>query len=142
LSDVAGARLLADGTVDALAEGALTIDAEYASHRAQAHVRLARDRPGQVLAVVRGQVYAESEGTLHPIADAHVEVVAGPSAGLSTTTLDDGSYEFVGVTPGDLTIRASKAGYTAAEGSIQLRAGDNRLSLPIEMLPPTMASSL
>jgi hypothetical protein len=56
-------------------------------------------------------------------------------AGLSTRTTDNGSYEFAGVAPGAIAIRASKAGYTSADTSAQLHAGDNRLSVLIEELP-------
>jgi hypothetical protein len=139
---IAGAQMSADGTIEAPANGDPRINAQYASHRAQAEVRLARDRPGEMLAAVRGQVYAERDGTLRPVDHAHVEVVAGPSAGLSTTTLEDGSYEFVGVVPVDIVVRATKIGYSAAEGSTPLHPGDNRLSLLIEIVSQTAVSSL
>ena len=109
LSGTAGAQISADGVIDAPADGDVEIDAQYASRRAQVHVRLARDRPGQVLATVRGQVYTETGGTLRPVAHVRVEVVGGPSAGLSTMTSEDGGYEFVGVVPGDVVVRAARS---------------------------------
>jgi hypothetical protein len=137
VSGIAGTQVSADGTIDAPADGDLTIHAQYASHRVQAQVRLARDRPGQMLAAVRGRVYAERDGTLRPVPSARVEVVGGPSAGLSTTTREDGSYELGGVVPVDVVVRATKVGYTPAEGSTELHSGDNRLNLLIEIVPQT-----
>lgn len=143
LSGIVGAQISPDGVIDAPADGDVEIDAQYASHRVQAQIRLARDRPGQVLATVRGQVYAETGGILRPMAHVRVEVVDGPSAGLSTMTIEDGSYEFVGVVPGDVVVRTAKIGYRAGEGSTHLHPGDNRLSVLIEaLLPPTAASTL
>jgi spore coat protein U-like protein len=52
-----------------------------------------------------------------PITGATVEILGGPNAGRSTTT-NAGSYSFDGVTPGSMTIRASKAGYDAAQQSV------------------------
>jgi hypothetical protein len=142
LSGIAGAHISVDGVIDAPLDGDVEIDTQYASRSARARVRLARDHPGQMLAAVRGQVYAEGDRALYPIAHARVEVVGGPSAGLATTTLEDGSYEFAGVVVGNIVIRATKIGYTMAEVSTRLDPGDNRLSLLIEEAPPTTTSSL
>ena len=81
---------------------------------------MTRDGPGQMLAALRGLVYVERDGTLRPVAHSHVEVVGGPDAGLSTTTLWDGSYVFVGLVPGDVVIRATKVGYRGTDGPIQI----------------------
>jgi hypothetical protein len=135
VSGIVGAQISEDGMIDAPANGDLRINAQYASHHVQAQVRLARDRPGLMLTTVRGKVYAERDGTLRPVAHARVEVVGGPSAGLSTTTLEDGSYEFQGVVPVDIVVRATKSGYTAVEGSAYLHLGDNHLNLLIEIVP-------
>jgi hypothetical protein len=142
LSGIAGAHMSVDGVIDAPADGDVEIETQYASRRVRARVRLARDHPGQMLAGVRGQVYAEEDRTLRPIAHARVEVVGGPSAGLATTTLEDGSYEFAGVVTGNIVIRATKIGYTVAEVSTRLDPGDNRVSLLIEVVPPTTTSAL
>ncbi len=142
LAGLAGARMSAEGVVEAPTDGDVKIDAQYDSHHAHAWVRLARNHPGQVLGTLRGLVYAETDGILRPMAHVRVVVVDGPSAGLSTTTLENGSYEFVGIVPGNVMVRATKIGYTAADGSTQLQPGDNRLSLLIEALPPNAASIL
>ncbi len=142
LAGLAGAETSAEGVVEAPTDGDLEVGAQFQWHRAHVRVRLARGHPGQVLGTLRGRVYAETDGILHPMARVRVVLVDGPSSGLSTTTLEDGSYEFVGVVPGDVVVRATKIGYTAADGSTQLSPGDNRLSLLIEALPPNAASTL
>jgi len=142
LSGIVGARISDDGAVDATASGDVEITAQFGGRRVEARVRLARDRPGQMLATVRGHVYAEIYGIVRPIAYARVEVVGGPSAGLSTTTRDDGSYELVGVVPGDIDIRVAKIGYDAGERSTQLHPGDNRLSVLIDASPTVPADAL
>jgi carboxypeptidase family protein len=142
LSGVAGARISPGGVIEAPEDGDLEIDAQFQARHATAHARLRRDRPGQMLAALRGRVYVERDGALRPVAHARVEVVGGPSVGLSTTTAGDGSYEFVTLVPGDALIRATHVGCTAAEGSTQIRSGDNRLSLLIEFVPLTSASAL
>jgi hypothetical protein len=143
LSGTVGAQMSPDGVIDAPADGDVAIEAQYATQRVQAQIRLMRNRPGQVLATVRGQVYAEAKGMLRPMPHVRVEVVGGPNAGLSTMTTEDGSYEFVRVVPGDVVVRAAKIGYSAGDNSTYLHPGDNRLSILIEaLLPPTVASSL
>jgi hypothetical protein len=142
LSGIKGTRISVDGVIDAPADGDVEIDAQYAAHGVQARARLARDHPGQMLAVLRGQVYAENNRALRTVARVRVEVVGGPNAGLATTTLEDGSYELTGVVAGDIVIRATRIGYTSAEGSTQLHPGDNRLSLVMEVEPPSTSSAL
>jgi hypothetical protein len=142
LEGMAAARISKDGWVDAPADGVVELSALFDGHRVALRVRLARDRPGQVLATLRGRVYAETQRGLRPIAGAHVEVIGGPSAGLSTTTLSDGSYEFAGVVPDEIGIRAGKIGYASGESSTQLHAGDNRLNALIVLLPPAASLRL
>jgi len=142
LSGVVGAQISADGGITVPADGDIELDAHYQSYRMQAWARLTRDGPGHMLAALRGRVYVERDGTLRPVAVARVEVVSGPSAGLVVTTADDGSYELVGLMPGDVVIRATKIGCTTAEGSTQIFPGVNRLSLLIEPVPPTRTSML
>jgi hypothetical protein len=132
----AGAGISIDGAIDAPADGDVEIDGQFGGRHVGARARLTPGRPGQMLATVRGHVYAETQGILRPVAYARVEVVKGPCAGLSTTTRDDGSYEFVGLVTSMIAIRAVKIGHTAGEHSIQLYPGENRLSLLIEALPP------
>jgi hypothetical protein len=142
LSGVAGARISADGVITVPADGDIELNAHYQSYGVQAWAQLSRDGPGHVLAALRGRVYVERHGTLRPVAAARVEVVSGPTAGLVVTTAHDGSYELVGLMPGDVVIRATKIGCTTAEGSMQIVPGVNRLSLLIELVPPTRASAL
>ena len=135
LSGVAGAQISRDGAIDAVADGDVGIEALYGSRRVEARGRLRRASPGQMLAALRGRVYLEIDGRLQPAAQAHVEVVGGTNAGLSTTTHADGSYELVGLVAGDAVevvdvfLRATKAGCSPAEGSTPIHSGDNRLSL-------------
>jgi hypothetical protein len=95
-----------------------------------------------MLAVLRGRVYAEIGGTLRPIPRARVEVVGGPCTGIDSATLGDGSYELVDLVPGDVVIRATKAGYAAADESTRIYPGDNRVSLLIRLVPPATTSTL
>jgi hypothetical protein len=95
-----------------------------------------------MLAALRGRVYVETGGVLKPVAQAHVEVVGGPNAGVSTTTVGDGSYEFIALVPGEVAVRVTKIGCTAAEGSTEMQPGDNKLSLLVELVPPTVVSTL
>jgi carboxypeptidase family protein len=141
VSGIVGARISDDGTVDAPASGDVEITAQFEGRCVEARIGLVRDRPGRMLATVRGHVYAETHGILRPIADARVEVVGGPSAGLATTTCDDGSFELAGVVPGKIDIRAAKIGYDAGESSTQLHPGDNRLSVLIDALPSVPADA-
>lgn len=131
LSGVLGARISPTGVIDGTEGGDVEIHAEYQSHHVRARARLTRDGPGQMLAALRGRVYAETSGDIRPVADARVEVIGGASAGISTTTLGDGSYELIGLVPGDVVVRASRVGYASADGSCQIHPGDNRLSLVI-----------
>jgi hypothetical protein len=139
---VAGARISQEGILTVPDNGEVAMDAEYQSHHAQARARLSRDGPGQMLSTLRGRVYVETDNALRPVAQALVQVVGGTSVGFSTTTAVDGSYEFVALVPGEVAVRATKTGYTAAEGSTEIRPGDNRLSLLIEVVPPTGRSRL
>ncbi len=142
LRGAAAAQISPGGVITATEDGDIEIDAHYQGHRVQARARLVPNGPGQMLATLRGRVYVEAEGTLRPIAQAHIEVVGGPSAGLSTTTAGDGSYEFAGLMPGDVVIRATKTGCTVADRSTQIHPGENRLSVLIDRAPPTTASAL
>lgn len=54
------------------------------------------------------------DNTYTPLSDVRVEVVDGPRSGLVAATDDDGKYAFPGVFPDVITVRASKAGYTAS----------------------------
>jgi hypothetical protein len=94
-------------------------------------------------AALRGRVYVESDGALRPVGHARVQLLGGgSSAGLSTTTLEDGSYEFAGLAQGEVLIRVTKIGYTATERSTEIHPGDNRLLLVIETASPTTVSAL
>jgi hypothetical protein len=144
IGDAAGARIsrggvieaTGNGTMEAAGDGSIEIDARYLSHRARAVVRVAPDRPGQVLAIVRGRVYVESDRVLRPVARVRIEILNGPSIGRWTTTEGDGSYELRGIVPGDLEIRATRAGYTPAHQPARIEPGDNLCSLLIGAVPP------
>ena len=133
LTGLVGARISGDGLIEALlVDGDVQITARFSGVRAMTCAHLTRDRPGRLLAIMHGHVYAEQNGTLIPVVQARVEVVAGPSAGRSTITREDGSYELVGITPGYVIVRASKSGYAAGDGSKELSPGDNWLSVRID----------
>jgi hypothetical protein len=140
IGDVARARISPRGVIEASQTGDVTIDTHYLSHSAHAVVRLVGDQPGQILATVRGRVYAEAAGVLWPVARARVEILNGPSVGRWTTTDGDGSYELMGVVPGDLVIRVTKVGYCAGDQSAQIEPGDNRRSLLLQLVLPGAAS--
>jgi hypothetical protein len=135
IGDAAGARISPGGVIDATEDGNVEIDARYLSHRAHAVVRVAPGRPGQVLAILRGRVYVEVARVLRPVAYVRIEITSGPSIGRWTTTEGDGSYELRGVVPGDLMIRATKAGYTAAHQSARIEPGENVCSVLIDAVP-------
>jgi hypothetical protein len=44
--------------------------------------------------------------------------------------------------PGEVAVRVTKIGCTAAEGSTEIQPGDNKLSLLVEFVPPTVVSTL
>jgi hypothetical protein len=142
LSEGAGARISPGGIIDATAGGDVEVEAQYRSHRVHAQMRLRSDGPGQILAALRGRIYVGINGTLRPVAYARVEVIGGPSAGLSTKTLGDGSYELLGIVPGDVVIRATAPGYSGVDGSTQVFAGDNRFSLLIQLVRLTVGTAL
>jgi hypothetical protein len=142
MGDAAGARISPGGVIEATEDGNMEIDARYLSHRAHAVVRVARGRPGQVLAIVRGRVYVESDRVLRPVARVRIEISSGPSIGRWTTTEGDGSYELRGVVPGDLEIRATRAGYTVAHQPARIEPGDNLCSLLIGAVPPAAGPAL
>jgi hypothetical protein len=138
ISGPAGAQVLPDGSVETRADGDGAIVAEFAGRYIQIPVRLVRDRPGLILATLRGTVYTETRSGLQPVAHARVEVVSGQTKGPCTTTRSDGSYELMGVVPGDVTIRATRLGFTIGEAAARIVVGDNRLSPVIELLPPVV----
>jgi protocatechuate 3,4-dioxygenase beta subunit len=51
---------------------------------------------------------------------ASVEIVDGVNAGQKTSTDDSGRYQFPGLAPGTLVVRASAAGYAAQTASLTL----------------------
>jgi Carboxypeptidase regulatory-like domain len=112
-------------------DGDTIIETNYQSKTARIWIRLTPNRPGQLLATVRGGVYASDRGRLNPLANARVEVVSGPSVGKQTTTRDDGSYELPAVVPGEIVIRAAKIGFVPTDLTAQIWPGDNRISLAI-----------
>src|SRR5262245_49482830 len=58
VSGVAEAYVEPDGTVETNTDGDVQITADFAGHRVGVPVRLVRDQPGEVLATIRGRVYA------------------------------------------------------------------------------------
>lgn len=69
---------------------------------------------GSVTGVVRAQ------STLQPLSAAQVQVVGTPRGGLSG---EDGRFLIVGVEPGEYTIRATLLGYSRAEVTVTVQAG-------------------
>jgi hypothetical protein len=131
-----------DGFVDSLTDGDVEVDGRFARQTATIVVRLTRDRPGQVLAVARGHVYGEKWGRLRPISGARVEVVAGSGTGASTLTNAAGEYELTGIPPGYAIVQVRIRGYVAGESATNLWAGDNRVSILIDLPSGTAASRL
>jgi hypothetical protein len=142
IGGAARARMSTGGVIEATHDGNVEVDARYLSQSARAVVRLAPDRSGQILATLRGLVYVEVGRVLRPVPRVRVEILSGPSIGTWTTTERDGSYQLLGVAPGELMIRATKVGYIAADQSAEIEPGDNRRSLLIDAVPPTAASAL
>jgi hypothetical protein len=134
--------LLSAGVMQANGSGDVVIETDYASKRARVMVRLTPSQPALILASLRGVVYAYDRGQLRPVADARVEVAAGPSLGKQTTTQADGTYELSALLPGDIAIRITKFGFTPSDLSTQIQAGDNRASPVIAIQPPTGDSAL
>jgi hypothetical protein len=131
VSGAGGAKVSAVGLIAAAEDGEVEIRGEYGWHSASARARLKRGRPGQLLGTLRGRVYIQAESELKPVGQVRVEIVSGPAAGTWTTTRDDGSYELVGLEPGDFLLRATKIGYADADGLAPIHPGDNRVSLLI-----------
>jgi hypothetical protein len=130
------------GVMQAVGDGDVAIETDYASKRARVEVRLSPSRPAQILATLGGVVYVYDRGQLRPVADARVEVASGPSLGKHTTTRADGTYELPALLPGNLAIRVSKFGFTPTDLSAQIQPGDNRVSPVIAIEPPTRDSAL
>jgi hypothetical protein len=78
---------------------------------------------------------------LRPVAHARVEILTGPSVGTWATTDGEGTYELLGVVPGDVVIRVSKVGYRAADQPAQIEPGENRQSLLLQLVPHSAASA-
>jgi hypothetical protein len=142
VSGVADAHISPTGTVDAPNAGDVTIEGRFQMREARVSVRLVPGRPGRVLATLRGTVYAETSSGLCPLAHARVELVRGPSAGISTTAGDDGTYEFTAVVPGQVTIRVSGIGFDSRETSAEMTSGENHLSVFVERIRPTAIAAL
>jgi hypothetical protein len=68
-----------------------------------------------------------TEAGVGPLNDATVDVISGPSQGLSTLTghPNPGVYYFPHVLPGDLTLRVSKTGYDTVEQAVHATASVN-----------------
>ena len=62
-------------------------------------------------ATLSGSVY---DTAFRPLGGVRIEVVDGPSAGVSTTSGVTGSFALTGIFPESVTFRASKAGYVTA----------------------------
>jgi len=69
--------------------------------------------------MVKGTVTEAATGT--PLADVTIDMTG--SANATTTTATDGTFSFIDVTPGQVTLTASKAGYYAISGSGEVLAG-------------------
>jgi hypothetical protein len=133
---------LAQDVVHATGDGDVAIETEYASRRARVVVRLTSNQPGQILATLRGSVYAYDQGRLEPVAAARVEVVGGASPWNQTVSATDGTFEFPALLPGDVEIRVTKPGFLPAELAAPIRPGDNRASPVMSIEPPNGNSAL
>jgi hypothetical protein len=129
-------HLSAVGVMQAIGNGDVAIATDYQSRTAHLMVRLTPNRPGQLLATIRGVVYVPGRGRLTPLANAQVQVISGSGPGKQTTTRGDGTYELVGVVPGNIVIRATKIGVAPADQSAEIRPGENRISVAVAVEPP------
>jgi hypothetical protein len=138
LSGNAGAQVSRTGIVEAapgnnVGDGGrvddVRLDVDYQSQTAHSIVRLSRNGPGQLLTIVRGRVFAEDDGSLHPVAAVRLEVISGPDAGKSATTERDGGYELPGLVPGTLELRATKSGYESTVLTVSIQPGDAIVSV-------------
>jgi hypothetical protein len=123
--------------LEASGMGDVIIATRYQSHTAQTVVRLTRGQPAQLLAVLRGTVYASDRGRLTPVAHARVEAVSGSRVGPHTTTRDDGTYELIALVPGHVVIHPMKNGFVATDRPVEIQTGDNRLSVVLFAAPQT-----
>jgi hypothetical protein len=142
VSGVAGAHISPLGIVDAPNAGDVTIETRFETRRARVSVRLVPGQPGQLLATLRGTVYIDTLSGLCPLAHARVALVGGPSAGISTTADDDGTFEFTGVVPGEVTVRASGTGFESGKSSTEVMPGENHLSVFMKRLIRTAELTL
>jgi hypothetical protein len=134
VSGTVGGTISPSGVVTAQVEGVVEVYARFEGQAATTRLYLWPSRPGQVLAAVRGHVYAEAAGDLHPISGATVEILNAIGAGPSTESDATGAYQFDAVTPGAVLVRASKAGYAPTDLSIDIYPGENHANLLVE--PP------
>jgi hypothetical protein len=134
--------LQAEDVVLATGDGDVAIETDYASRRARVVVRLTPNQPGQMLATLRGSIYAYDKGRLEPVAAARVEVVGGGTPWNQTVSATDGTFGFPALVPGDVEIRVTKSGFLPAELTTPIRPGDNRASPVMSIEPPTGNSAL
>ena len=124
-----------EGTMQVTGDGDAEVTTTYRSRTARVIVRLTPDRPAAFLATIRGVVYVSDGGNLRPLANARVEVIGEPPD-KHTTTAGDGSYELSAVVPGSIVIRAAKTGFVSTALPAEVSAGDNRISLVVEVESP------
>jgi large repetitive protein len=87
--------------------------------------------PNPTTGMVKGQVTEAATGM--PLAGVLIDMAG--AATVTTTTAADGTFSFIDVTPGQVTLTASKAGYYAITGSGNVLAGGTLFFNP--QLPTT-----
>jgi hypothetical protein len=142
VTGVTDAHISPIGIVDTPNAGDVTIEARFQTRRASVSVRLVPGQSGQILATLRGTVYVETLSGLCPLAHARVELVRGPSAGISTAAGDDGTYEFTALLPGEVTIRVSGIGFDSSDTSTEVIPGENQVSVFMKRMTLTTMVSL
>jgi len=87
--------------------------------------------PNPTTGIVKGQVTEAATGT--PLAGVVIDMTGSATA--TTTTAADGTFSFIDIPPGQVTLTASKAGYYAVTGSTNVLAGGTLFFNP--QLPTT-----
>jgi hypothetical protein len=83
-----------------------------------------------------------SDSAFRPLAGVTIEVLDGPLAGQTMTTLDTGIFNYPGTVTGAVTFRATKAGYVTATASSQSNGGVSSIvlfQLDLDVAPAQIA---
>jgi uncharacterized protein YkwD len=101
-------------------DGTLTVNADHTSGTSTASVSGRGSAPAPALATITGTAAEQGSGAL---GGATIEIRDGPDAKKTTTTDATGTFTLPGLQPGNVTVRASKSGYSDTDQRISLVAG-------------------